>query len=516
MSDADDLKTKTLERVASGIPGLDTILGGGFLRGGVYLVHAKPGSGKTILGNQICFRHVAGGGRALVVTLLTESHSRLLSQLENLTFFDAACVGSTLSYVSGYQALETDKLKGLLLLLRRTVRDHKATLLVIDGVVTAGAMAESELETKKFIHELQVFVELVGCTTLLLTGATAPAEQYAFRTMVDGLLELELDAVGMEAARTIEIAKFRGGAVLMGRHLFEITNAGITVYPRTESRARPVVGRPDPGLVPPAAFGIQGLDGMLAGGLRPGSITMALGTPGSGKTLLGLSMLAAGAKLWEPGLYFGFSETAVDLAQKAQGMGIPLAAHVDSGLVDIMWQSPLDSIADALAERLLEAVRARKVRRLFIDGLHGFKTSLVYPARAERFFTALCDELRSLGVVTLISDEMLSLGAVELPRDGLTTSLDNVILLRHVETQARIHKFVSVMKMRAGAGDSAVREFSIDARGFSVTSDEVAATGLLSEVIRESPPLEASRRPGKTSKTSKTSKTKRSPRARRR
>jgi predicted ATP-dependent serine protease len=53
MTDIDDRNTKKLERVASGIAGLDTILGGGFIRGGVYLVHAKPGSGKTILGNQM-------------------------------------------------------------------------------------------------------------------------------------------------------------------------------------------------------------------------------------------------------------------------------------------------------------------------------------------------------------------------------------------------------------------------------------------------------------------------------
>jgi circadian clock protein KaiC len=72
MRDDDDLTSKMLERVPSGLPGLDTILRGGFLRGGVYLFLAWPGSGKTILGNQICFRHVASGGRALFVTLLTE------------------------------------------------------------------------------------------------------------------------------------------------------------------------------------------------------------------------------------------------------------------------------------------------------------------------------------------------------------------------------------------------------------------------------------------------------------
>ena len=80
MSDGDP--SKTLERIPSGVPGLDAILRGGFFRGGVYLVVAPPGSGKTILGNQICFRHVAAGGRALFVTLLTESHARVITTLQ--------------------------------------------------------------------------------------------------------------------------------------------------------------------------------------------------------------------------------------------------------------------------------------------------------------------------------------------------------------------------------------------------------------------------------------------------
>ena len=63
-----------LERVPTGIRGIDTILFGGVLRGGVYIVQGPPGSGKTILGNQLCFNHIASGGRAIYITLLAESH----------------------------------------------------------------------------------------------------------------------------------------------------------------------------------------------------------------------------------------------------------------------------------------------------------------------------------------------------------------------------------------------------------------------------------------------------------
>ena len=67
-------------RLTTGIPELDVVLHGGLMRGGSYVVAGTPGAGKTILGNQLCFHHVAGGGQALYVTALSESHGRMRSR----------------------------------------------------------------------------------------------------------------------------------------------------------------------------------------------------------------------------------------------------------------------------------------------------------------------------------------------------------------------------------------------------------------------------------------------------
>ena len=80
------------QRVPSGVPGLDAILRGGFLKAGIFIIQGSPGAGKTILANQICFHHAAAGGRALYVTLLAESHSRMLLHLGQLRFFDASLI----------------------------------------------------------------------------------------------------------------------------------------------------------------------------------------------------------------------------------------------------------------------------------------------------------------------------------------------------------------------------------------------------------------------------------------
>jgi circadian clock protein KaiC len=81
-----------LECLPTGITGLDMILRGGFLRGGVSIVQGPPGAGKTVLGNQICFRHAANGDRALYVTLLAETHARMLLHMGQLSFFDEKAI----------------------------------------------------------------------------------------------------------------------------------------------------------------------------------------------------------------------------------------------------------------------------------------------------------------------------------------------------------------------------------------------------------------------------------------
>ncbi|MBV1800308.1 ATPase domain-containing protein [Siccirubricoccus sp. G192] len=94
------------------VPGLDQVLCGGFLRGGLYLVQGAPGMGKTVLASQILYRRAAEGGRALFVTVLGENHGRMLAHLRPMRFFDPSFIPDRVTYLSAYQALEDEGLEG--------------------------------------------------------------------------------------------------------------------------------------------------------------------------------------------------------------------------------------------------------------------------------------------------------------------------------------------------------------------------------------------------------------------
>src|SRR5689334_18036117 len=156
-------------RVESGIPRLDYILKGGFLLGGAYTLLGPPGSGKTILGNQFCFNHVARtDGRCVYISLLVESHAKMLRHLSSLKFFDEATIPERLYYISGYSSLREGGTSALLDLVRQTLREREATLLVVDGMESIRQFTEGEQQVKEFVHELQSFTALLRCTTLLM------------------------------------------------------------------------------------------------------------------------------------------------------------------------------------------------------------------------------------------------------------------------------------------------------------------------------------------------------------
>lgn len=455
-----------LDRLSTGVPGLDPILGGGLFKAGVYMAQGAPGAGKTTLANQICFAHVAAGGRALYVTLLSESHARMLQHLRALTFFDESAIPDRLYYVSAFNALDTEGLKGLNSLLRREVNTHRATFVALDGFVSVAETADTSRELKKLVHEIQVMAALQGCTFLLMSsGRSEPSG--AEHTMVDGLIELDDRVFGVRAERSITIRKFRGGETLRGRHAFRIGARGIEVFPRFEALVE-TAERVEPAQRT-LVTGVADIDRMImAGGWPESSITIAMGPTGIGKTTLGLQFLAA-SSAEEPGLMFSFFESPEFIMGKAQSLGLPFEQLERDGHLVLAWQPQSEHILDELAYRLLALVRERAVKRLLLDGLAGFFESAVYPERSGRFFACLTSQLRREGVATLMTLETRDAVASAVPTPyGISAIVDNLVFMRFVESHGDIKRLLSILKVRNCEFDSGTYSFEITRAGIRV------------------------------------------------
>jgi circadian clock protein KaiC len=454
-----------IERLRSAVPGFDQILGGGLFRTGVYIIQGLPGCGKTILANQICYGHVAEGGAAVYVTLLAESHSRMIQHLSTLSFFDVKAFPDKLAYISAFHDLETAGLKGLMGLLRREMRTRKVGVLVLDGLVAASEGA-SDIDLKKFVHELQSIAVLQDCTVLLLTSGNIH-RMAAEHTMVDGLIEVEDKLFDARSERSIQVRKFRGAGPLRGKHSMRIDNDGVTVFPRIESLYRSAATERTGDTV--TTSGIPSLDRQLAsGGIPLASSTVVIGSTGTGKTTMGVHFLHA-SSADEPGLHLSFFEGPDRIRAKARSLGLPLEGLEASGAVELMWQSPGEALLDEIAERLLSAITRRQVRRLVIDGLSGFLESAVYQERINRFFSCLVNELRSRGVTVLMTLETRDVvsSVISMPW-GVSGLVDNLFFLRFVHDEGQVERLMTIIKMRDTDYQAGLRRLRIDSRGMHI------------------------------------------------
>lgn len=470
-------------RLPTGVAGLDSVLHGGLPRGALYLVTGGPGTGKTVLCSQVAFHRAAAGENVLYVTSFSESHARLLSNLESFSFFDRSLVQSRITLLSSVAVLESGGLESLHSMLGQAVRTHRASLLVIDSLGAMPELASSSFAYRKFLRELGALLTLVGCTALLIAPRTEGPEGLEW-FVADGILDLDLRTVKMRQTRELAVRKFRGSPHLGGQHIFEISGSGITLYPRREALVLPQA-LDTPAALQKSRFGISGLDDMLRGGVPPASVTALLGAPGSGKTLLGLHLLAEGLKGGQRCLYFGFYETPSRLLSKAEGVGLRLREHVEAGRLEVQWRQPTEQFLDAIAIQLVEGVRRQKAQRLFIDGVDGLLQAAAHPERFTTFFTALSNELRALQVSTAISMET-SFGGPQLGLApvGLSAGVENIVFMRYVELRSRLHRLISILKVRESDYDPSLRQFHITSRGLEVEGSSESAEEVLGELTR--------------------------------
>ena len=174
--------------------------------------------------------------------------------------------------------------------------------------------------------------------------------------------------------------KARGSVPLAGSHSLYIADEGITIYPQAEALpVRPVAGLSRRR----AAFGLPALDALLHGGPIAGGSLVVAGAPGTGKTLLALDWLLAGAAAGERGLLLGFHESAEQLLDRADSFGLPLRRQVEAGRIELVTRTPVALDGNLIAGDLRARVVAGGVQRMAVDSARELERALPPNAAAR-------------------------------------------------------------------------------------------------------------------------------------
>jgi circadian clock protein KaiC len=465
-------------RLRTGIADLDLILGGGLEPGSLVILAGAPGTGKTILAQQICFANATPEHKALYYTTLSEPHIKLVRHLEPFDFFKPAALGKSVDFIHlGELVAEAGK-DGLEPVVSEVVQKCFETRPAVVVIDSAKALRDfvSERELRTALYDLASRVAHTEALLLLLGEYTPEEIQGGVEfSLADGIVQLAYEPHEPVDRRWLRVVKLRGGAHLVGKHSFRIGQAGFEVFPRLET-LNPRFSAEANGRV---ASGIPRLDELMGGGIGGGQATVVLGPSGAGKTILGLRFATQGLEAGERCLYVSFQETDDQLVKKAASFGWDIGEAQKSGQLAIHFvpvgELDLDTIAAAVRRELAKG----SVRRVVVDSL----AELVFAAReADRFpaySRSLVGWIRAAGASVVITSETTTLGPMTEPIGGLSFLFQNVIMLRYLEIGSELRRALNVIKMRTSNHDKGVFEYAIDARGLTIKDRLEGVTGVL-------------------------------------
>jgi len=468
--------------LTTGVPNLDEILGGGLPTGAMTLILGVPGSGKTILAEQIAVHQAKGGAQVLIFTALSESHDRLLAALREFSFADEALIGDALRYLS-VQATLSEGLAVTAETIVTTARLQRATFVALDGLHSLTGFANSGREVLDFLYTLRTRLSLLGITTVVTyeTGLDESSESGVL-TIADGIIRMYNTLTEERHHRRLAVQKLRGMNPLDGLHSITITRDGITCYPRQEAAYRAMryaIGEKR------MSLGLPELDAMMMGGPNEGTTTFLAGSPGTGKTLTSLHFAMAGVARDEPALFVGLSESAEQLYLKAHNFGLDLTGAVARGTVSLMSVSPAELDVDVLAARIREQVEGRGIRRLVIDTVAVVEQEIPFRSRTLRYLSSLLDYLREHGVTTVLTQDSAAFDGGGMSQSIAAMLADNMLVLRLVEYRNSLYRILSVRKMRQSGFDAGLREFRIEAGIVRVLPVAESVPGILDGIITQ-------------------------------
>ena len=465
------------DMVRTGIKGLDAILANGIPRGNIILTEGSIGTGKTTLGVEFVYRGASEFDEPGIIVLFEVSPDKMIR--------DAARFGWDLGALERQRKIRIvfttrqvfqQELQQADSLLLEEAATMGARRIFVDGAGLIGAASGNGTSPREVFHVLVEGLHRENLTAMLAveasaftTGSLLPEESIA-----DTVIRLRMEDMQRATVRSIEIVKSRGHDYQMGRHSFRIVNGqGIEVYrrvqaPRKDTRDRAAAFDPTTRVT----TGIPGLDDMVNGGYFLGSTTVVAGISGVGKSVMALQYLAEGARRDERSLMLSLDEQVPQILRNASSIGIDLQAEIDRGVVQIYYDPPQEIEVDHHFNKIEQIVQDFKPKRVVLDSLSTYGSTLGTEGRVFRdFFHALVALMKEHQIAAVYNNENPEmLGMSSMMGDFAMSSLvDNIILMNWIELGDTFRLGLTVAKMRANPTSRTTYECEIlDGKGMRV------------------------------------------------
>ena len=465
-----------INRLATGVPGLDEVLGGGLPEFSFNLIAGLPGCGKTTLAHQMMFALATPERPALYLTVLGEPPLKMLRYQQQFEFFDLEKVSRCIHFVNLGPDTMTGNLDKVLERIAAEVKSHSPAYVFVDSFRSVALAGGTDSSLQQFMQTLGVLMTSWQATTFLIGEYAADTATNPVFTVSDGLIWLHQSVQRNSMVRKIEVMKMRGQPTLAGMHTFRLGNAGVEVFPPASAAAAPPRSAARPQASGRVLMGVDRLDEMLGGGLPRGYSLLVAGPSGSGKSILAASFLQEGARMGETGVIAVFEQRA------NRSRNPVLDELIKSGRVSLVDSRAPDLSIDEIVMLLIKEIRRLYATRVVIDSLSAFEVALA-PTFREDFresMLRLVGALAQEGVTVLLTSELEDRYTdLRFSPYGTAFLTDAIIVQRYIEVDSRLRRLMAVIKVRDSMHSDELRAYTIDADGIHIGEMLPGEEGLL-------------------------------------
>ncbi|MBD2742255.1 ATPase domain-containing protein [Coleofasciculus sp. FACHB-1120] len=439
-----------IKLIPTGVPNLDAVMGGGIPVYSLNIVAGQPGTGKTILVQQMLFNHIRNHSTAkvLYLTTLSEPTLKVVRYMQCFSFFDAEVFGEQVLYQDIGPFIREHSLPELADYILTSVEKHQPEILAIDSFKAIRDLSNEVSDFRRFCYDLSVRLASARCTAFLLGEYDrSDIGEGAEFAVADGIIYLNIALQEGEQQRFLQVYKMRGRATEMVPYPFALTDGGVQVLGSmlTLKRRETSLERESESV----STGIKGLDDILRGGIPRGRSILLSGVSGTGKTTLAMQFLVNGAHQGEKGLLFSFEETRDRLFRMAEGFGWNPQDLEAKGLLRIIFIPQTEIRVEEHLERMAQEIASFQPSRFVIDSfsvfLHKVKDLAVQREKTFQLSTLV----QRVGAVGFFISNIPAGEVNRLSRFGVEeTVVDGTIVLSTDVNGLQRRRYIEVYKMR--------------------------------------------------------------------
>jgi circadian clock protein KaiC len=461
-----------LEKVPTGIRGLDQVTHGGFPKGRTALVCGGPGAGKTLLGLEFLVRGALLYNEPGVCIALEETAEELVTNVASLghnlpALIRAKKLAIDYVHIERKQIEETGEydLEGLFIRLRAAIEQVKAKRVLLDTIELLFLGLNNEGIVRAELRRLFHWLKDAGVTAVVTAEmGTQSLTRYGLEEYVaDCVIVLDHRVTEQVSTRRLRVVKYRGSSHGTNEYPFLLDDEGISVVPITS------LGLTHTASTERISSGIPSLDVMLERkGFFRGSSVLVTGTAGTGKSSFSAAFAHAACARGERALYFAYEESPSQILRNMGSVGVKLDKWLKNDLLRIHATRPTAAGLESHLAHMYQQIQEFSPSVVIVDPI----TNLVAAGdlhSVKAMLTRLIDFLKLKNVTAMFTNLVFGLGIMEETAIGISSLMDSWMVLHDVSQgeEERI-RTLHLLKSRGMPHDTREHKFTLSNKGIQI------------------------------------------------